>query len=117
MEIPVSGGVRRLALHADLLKAIEERIRTWRTLQELAGLVTPFTERIHNEIETTLTTVKNAEVATIQAAADARVQAVENEYEDLAIRRVRDSLLALTGLPVTPAAVLSGVWRPAPDTE
>lgn len=99
VDVEAPDGTRRLGIGPGLLAVVEERARTWRTLQELAGISTPFTARVRAELEASFAAARDAEVAAMRAACDARVAQVEDEHDERAVRRVRDSLLALTGLP------------------
>ena len=41
----------RYRVNSSLVEMAEKRIQTWRTLQELAGVVTPFTAKVEQEIQ------------------------------------------------------------------
>ena len=42
---------KRFRVDAGLVRACEERLHAWQVLQELAGLVTPFTSRVQQEAD------------------------------------------------------------------
>ena len=73
---------QRYAVAAPVALVAAGCIANWRTLQELAGVVTPFTERVEAEI-------REAVAAEHKAALDAQKQAAEKE-----IREIRDQTQA-----------------------
>ena len=75
----------------------DERLRTWRTLQELAGVVTPFTARVREQIEGELEARHAQELAQVEARHKAELEAVRVATEQELGARVRESLLQLAG--------------------
>ncbi|MFH1469041.1 MAG: hypothetical protein ABIO70_31935 [Pseudomonadota bacterium] len=88
---------RRLAVSPRLAAVAEERLRTWRTLQELAGVVTPFTARVKELAERELAGRHAAELAALEARHAAALAALRGEVEQDMAQRVRENLLELAG--------------------
>ncbi len=88
---------QRLGVSPVLAAVAEERLRTWRTLQELAGVVTPFTAQVREQVEAELGALHARELAELQARHEAELVAVRQAAEQELGSRVRDSLLLLAG--------------------
>ena len=87
----------RLVVSPVLAAVAEERLRTWRTLQELAGVVTPFTARVRDQVESELQERHNKEIAQLRASHEQELEATRQAAEQELGARVRDSLLQLAG--------------------
>ncbi len=88
----------RLGISPVLAAVTEERLRTWRTLQELAGVVTPFTARVREQVETELTARHQEELAQLRAQHAAELDETRRAMEHELAGRVRASLLQLAGV-------------------
>jgi pyruvate-ferredoxin/flavodoxin oxidoreductase len=88
---------RRLAVSPALAAVTEERVRTWRTLQELSGEVTPFTARVQEQLERDLTAKHTREIEQLQAQHLQQMEQARLELERELGQRVRASLLELAG--------------------
>jgi hypothetical protein len=77
---------------------VEERLQRWATLQELAGVSTPFTERVRAEVERELQSGHEAELSALKADCEAMVAEVERGQAAAQAVRLRDRLLQLAGL-------------------
>jgi len=76
----------------------DERLgHIWRTLQELAGLVTPFTERVQQQAEQRVAAERAEEIAALKAEYDQRMQQLQVGLEDEIAGQIRDRLLSLAG--------------------
>ena len=92
-----NGSARRLHVDDRLLRAAEKRQQAWRMLQELAGLVTPFTERVRHEAEAQVAAAHSAEIAALTADYEARLQALRGELKEDARHELRERLMQLAG--------------------
>jgi chromosome segregation ATPase len=66
-------------------------------LQELAGVVTPFTERVRAEAEAEVAATHEAELADLRAEHEARLAALRADYEQELRRQIQERLLRLAG--------------------
>ncbi len=80
-----------------LAAAAEERLRTWRTLQELAGVVTPFTARVREQLEAELEARHAKELSELRTRHAAELEEARVATEQQLGARVRESLLQLAG--------------------
>ncbi len=88
----------RCAVSSVLAAVAEGRLRTWRTLQELSGVVTPFTAVVREQLESELAACHAAEIAALEAKHAAELDAVRSAVEAELAERVRASLLQLAGV-------------------
>lgn len=91
-----AGGVT-MSIDAPLARAVAERAERWRTLQELAGITSPFVDAVRAQVEAELRKTSAAEVAAAHVTADQRVAAAEQQQADSQVARLRDRLMALAG--------------------
>jgi pyruvate-ferredoxin/flavodoxin oxidoreductase len=87
----------RLKVAPAMISASEERIQAWRTLQELAGLVTPFTKTIEAQLKQEISEAHQAELAAQKAEYEARIENLEADMEAEIAARVKGQLMALAG--------------------
>ena len=83
------------AIPADLAAGLRDRAATWRTLQELAGVVTPFTERVRERLAAEMAAAHQAELDALRAEYEERIAALQASFEEQAVQRVRDGLVRL----------------------
>ncbi len=69
----------------------------WRALQEVAGVVTPFTEQVRAEAERDLRATHEAALAEVRADYEARIASLRAETEAEMVGRVKERLIALAG--------------------
>ena len=82
-------------LSQTLTAAADECIANWQTLQELAGIVTPFTERLEQEIRAELAAEHQAALdAQKQASAD-EIRAIQEKTQAEIASTIRSRLLQL----------------------
>jgi len=91
------GAPQRLVVDGVLIKACEERLHGWRVLQELAGLVTPFTIRIESEAREKVAAERAAELTALKAEYEARIADLQQEVHENTRTEVRERLMALAG--------------------
>ncbi|MDH3283117.1 MAG: 4Fe-4S binding protein, partial [Acidobacteriota bacterium] len=78
---------RPLSVSDGLARAAVDRAEAWRTLQEMAGIVTPFTDRVRARLEEELRDAHRAEIA-----------GLEKQQGELQVERLRDRLLQMAGV-------------------
>ena len=89
-------GERRYA-GVNLAGADAERASSWALLEELAGAVTPFADRVREQVVAELAVAHKAELAAVRAEGVAAVAAVQAEARDASLRRLEQGLMALAG--------------------
>ncbi|OQX32176.1 MAG: hypothetical protein B0D96_08150 [Candidatus Sedimenticola endophacoides] len=87
----------RLAVSPQLMERIGQCQARWRTLQELAGLVTPFTEQVNREAEQRVAAEHQAALDTLRAEYEARLAELQARQQDEMAERIRGRLLSLAG--------------------
>jgi hypothetical protein len=74
-----------------------QRQQAWRTLQELAGLVTPFTERVRREAEAAVAAERAAELAALRSDYEQRLAEQQDQQLEQTRQAMRERLLQLAG--------------------
>ena len=98
VEQAVNGDqLRRLCVSARLVRGCSQRLQDWRMLQELAGLVTPFTERVRQEAEQQVAEARRAQLAQQQQDCEQRVAGLKQEIQQQNREAVRERLMQLAG--------------------
>ncbi len=93
-----AGGQARFAPHLGtdaLTRAADRCMDDWRTLQELAGVVTPFTEQLEAELRDELAAEHQAELDAQKKAADAELAEVREKTQADVAQKLRSRLLEL----------------------
>ncbi len=88
---------RRLRVDPALVQAAEQRQQAWRMLQELAGLVTPFTERVREEAEAAVAAERQAELEQQAADYEARIRELREQIQSENREQIRERLLQMAG--------------------
>lgn len=83
----------RYAVGPDMVAAAQERLHGWRTLQELAGRVTPFTAQVEQRASEMAAQSHQAELARLRQEYESRIKDLESE---IAVR-IQDRLMNLAG--------------------
>jgi len=91
------GSPRHLGLDPRLVAVCEERMHAWRVLQELAGVVTPFTERVRREAQEQVEAAHKAELESQSASYEQRLREQREGFEEEVRQSLRERLLALAG--------------------
>ncbi|MBT8088081.1 MAG: 4Fe-4S binding protein [Gammaproteobacteria bacterium] len=86
---------RRLSMTPAMLELAKQCLEGWRTLQELAGVVTPFTERLEQEIRSTVAAEHQAELNAQSEASEKQINQIKEEIEAEIARKIRGRLTAL----------------------
>ena len=76
---------------------VERQQRFWRTLQELAGVVTPFTQRVREQLEAELRAEYERRIEQLKAEHAQKLAELEQSFATQAAQRVTRRLLQLAG--------------------
>ncbi len=93
----IAEGAERRAVMPVGVSVCERRRREWRVLCELAGLVTPFTERVQEEAKTSVAAAHANELAQESGRHAEEVRALRAQYRAEAAEQIRERLLSLAG--------------------
>jgi pyruvate-ferredoxin/flavodoxin oxidoreductase len=88
---------QRLRVAAPLVADADQRLSFWRTLQELAGVVTPFTKKAREAAERDVAAAHGAEINRLKQEYEARLEALKGQFQAEATERVTERLMALAG--------------------
>jgi pyruvate-ferredoxin/flavodoxin oxidoreductase len=92
-----SGSHTRYRLEDAMVSIVRTQQHNWQTLQELAGHVTPFTERVESEVRESLAVEHAAAIAALTDEYEQKIREMEeNMVSDMSLR-VRDQLISLMG--------------------
>ncbi len=97
VQITGPHGPQKMAVAPPFVQVVQERIRTWMSLQEIAGVVTPFTRQVKDQLREELEDTHRAELEALRADYEARIGAMRQETLNQAAARVRDNLLKMAG--------------------
>ena len=78
-----------------LTDAADQCLANWQTLQELAGVVTPFTERLEQEIRAELAAEYQAELDAQKLASAAEIREIQEKTQAEIAKNIRSRLLQL----------------------
>jgi pyruvate-ferredoxin/flavodoxin oxidoreductase len=95
-------GRRRLQVDPALVAVCIERQHAWQVLQELAGVVTPFTARVQQQAEERVAAEHQAEIAALTADYERRIQSLRADYDQELRRAIKDRLMNLAGYRQAP---------------
>jgi pyruvate-ferredoxin/flavodoxin oxidoreductase len=90
-------GETRHGISSKLVRAFDERVSIWRALQELAGLVTPFTHKVREEAEQAVAEIHKAEIQSLRSEYEEKIQSSRAENQSEIAEKIRNQLLVLTG--------------------
>ena len=86
---------RRVA--AELVRESDRRLDRWRTLQEIAGVDTPFTDGATKSAEAALAAAHAAEIERLSREHQTRLAEVKAAFQTEATERLTRGLLAIVG--------------------
>jgi pyruvate-ferredoxin/flavodoxin oxidoreductase len=86
---------QRIALSPALAAAAGQCQANWQTLQELAGIVTPFTERLEQEIRAEVAAEHQADIEAQKKAAAAEIREIKERTQAEIASTIRSRLLQL----------------------
>jgi len=78
-----------------LLEIADQRLQAWQTLQELAGIVTPFTDRLDQEIRAEVAAEHQAELDAHKKASATEIQEIQEKTQAEIASKIRSRLLQL----------------------
>ncbi len=102
LDVPDGETKKRLRVSERLARDADHRLRYWRTLQELAGVVTPFTDKVRREAETELGASQQSALADLEREYESKIVAAANAHEADAVARLKQQLMAMAGFPGAP---------------
>jgi pyruvate-ferredoxin/flavodoxin oxidoreductase len=85
----------RLRVLPAMVAVAEDRLHSWRMLQELAGVVTPFTARIQQEVERAVAEEHKTELEALEQEYESRLQSLRAEVEQEFTQRLQKRLTQL----------------------
>jgi pyruvate-ferredoxin/flavodoxin oxidoreductase len=86
---------RRYAVATPVALVADGCLANWRMLQELAGVVTPFTERVEAEIREAVAAEHKAELDAQKQAAEKEIREIRDQTQAEIAAQIRSRLLAL----------------------
>jgi len=92
----------RFVVDPALVRVCAERSQAWRLLQELAGLVTPFTARVRQEARDEVARDHEEEIAAVRAEYEARIAALQDEMIETVRKTMRERMMSLAGYSGSP---------------
>ncbi|MDH5785392.1 MAG: 4Fe-4S binding protein [Chromatiales bacterium] len=95
--IDSDGNSRRLGVDPALAAACARAGHAWRTLQELAGIVTPFTARVEAQAKADLVAAHQAELEALRAEYEAKLRALEEGMAARTHEQITARLVELAG--------------------
>lgn len=87
----------RYAVDAELAEMVGRRGHVWRTLQELAGLETPFTKQVEEEVQALVADAHSRELEATRQDYEQRISNLQQQQKVEAATQVRNQLLKLAG--------------------
>ena len=87
----------RRKVTSELARTVEARLGTWRALQEVAGIVTPFTQQVREEAEQAVAEAHQAELRTVRDDYETQLKTGRDQSEAEIAERIKNQLLVLTG--------------------
>ncbi|MFO7593599.1 MAG: 4Fe-4S binding protein [Pseudomonadota bacterium] len=91
------GNEQRYAVDAALAKLVERQAHAWRTLQEIGGLVTPFTARVEAEAKADLAAAHQAELDALRQEYEEKLRALEEGMQGEMHQQITHRLMELAG--------------------
>ena len=86
---------QRYSMTPALIDMAEQSMQSWQTLQELAGIVTPFTEQLEQEIRAEVAAEHQAELDAQKQATDAQIREIQEKTQAEIASKIRSRLLML----------------------
>jgi pyruvate-ferredoxin/flavodoxin oxidoreductase len=86
---------KQFTVSKDLAETAEQCLANWQTLQELAGIVTPFTERLEQEIRAELADEHQAALDAQKQASAAEIREIKEKTQEEIASKIRSRLLQL----------------------
>lgn len=80
-------------------RLVTERAEAWATLQEMAGLVTPFTEDVRRRLESEIAHAREAELDDLRRAHESELGSLEGAARERHVATLTERLMRLAGHP------------------
>lgn len=93
--------VSKMAVSKELASMVINQQNNWRTLQELAGIVTPFTDDVEKCVEQRLSSQHQADLDALREEYEAKIAQLNENYQHETHTKVRNQLLGLAGYDVS----------------
>ncbi|MBC8519295.1 MAG: 4Fe-4S binding protein [Gammaproteobacteria bacterium] len=84
------------AINPGFASRLGQLLEQWQMLQELAGIVTPFTEQVKREAESNISADHQREIDELNREHQEELQTLRNRLESEITQRITDQLVALT---------------------
>lgn len=97
VERPTASGPVRLVPSPVLIRDAEDRLRLWRTLEELGGVVTPFTRQARAEAEQAVAAEHAAEIDRLRRDYEQKLATMRSQYASEVTATVASRLMQLAG--------------------
>ena len=85
----------RYSVDPCIIEIVKERGQNWQTLQEIAGLVTPFTARVEQQVQEKLNAEHQIELTALKLEYEQRISDLEKNMKVEMSGKVRDQLINL----------------------
>ena len=92
---------KKIAVSRDFATMIAQQQDRQRVLQELAGIVTPFTDYVEACVAERLSDEHQAELDALQAEYEAKIKQLDDNYNSQTHTKIRNQLLGLAGYDAT----------------
>ena len=86
---------QRYSMTPAMADMADQCLQSWQTLQELAGIVTPFTEQIEQEIRSKVAAEHQTELDAQRQASEAQIQEIQAKTQAEIASKIRSRLLEL----------------------
>ena len=91
----VSSGEKRYSVAKPVTDMAEQCLENWQTLQELAGIVTPFTEQLEQDIRAEVAAEHEAQLDAQRKEAEERIESLQKNTEAEIAKKIRSRLMQL----------------------
>lgn len=91
------GNEQRYSIDTAFAAMVERQSHAWRTLQEIGGLVTPFTARVEAEAKANLAAAHQAELDTLRQEYEEKLRALEEGMQGEMHQQITNRLMELAG--------------------
>jgi len=91
----VSRGDKRYSVARPVTDMALQCLENWQTLQELAGIVTPFTDQLEQDIRADVAAEHQAQLDAQQKEAEERIEALQQKTEAEIAKKIRSRLMQL----------------------
>ena len=90
-------GENKVAISKEFSSMIVNQQNAWQTLQELAGIVTPFTEHVEQVVQERLSSEHQADLDALRSEYEAKIAQINENYQNETHTKIRNQLLGLAG--------------------